>query len=119
MIVFDDPDRFCLVLKGRINTAAPGQRQEVGTGGVIGSSMHAYAIENSELLFINLEKLRELNPDLAAKIAGSMKEKGAGPGWACSQAGENSLCLIVWMSSVLCAGSFQGEQVVRIQTQAT
>jgi uncharacterized protein (DUF2225 family) len=80
-IVFDGPYRFCLVLKGKINTAAPGQRQEVGPGGVINSSMYAYAIEGSELLFINLEKLKELKPDLAAKIAGGMKEKeGAGPG---------------------------------------
>ncbi|MGD0621511.1 MAG: DUF2225 domain-containing protein [Thermacetogeniaceae bacterium] len=81
-IVFDDPDRlFCLVFKGKINTAAPGQRQEVGPGGVINSSMYAYAIEGSELLFINLEKLKKLKPDLAAKIAGGMKEKdGAGPG---------------------------------------
>ena len=72
-IVFDGPCKFCLVLKGKINTAAPGKRQEVGTGGVIDSGMYAYAIENSELLFINLEKLRELNPELAAKIADAMK----------------------------------------------
>jgi uncharacterized protein (DUF2225 family) len=73
-VVFDDPDRFCLVLKGKINTAASGKRQEVGPGGVIDSSLYAYAIENSELLFINLEKLRELKPALAARITDAMIE---------------------------------------------
>jgi hypothetical protein len=48
-VVFDDSGRFYLVLKGKINTVAPGKRQEVGPGGVIDSSMYAYAIENSEL----------------------------------------------------------------------
>jgi uncharacterized protein (DUF2225 family) len=72
-IVFEDPDKFCLLLKGRINTVAHGQRHEVGSGGVIDSSVDAYALENSELLFIHLEKLRELQPALAAKIIEGMK----------------------------------------------
>ncbi len=72
-VVFDDPGRFCLVLKGKINIAASGKLQEVGPGWVIDSSMYAYAIENSELLFINLEKLKELKPELAARITGAMK----------------------------------------------
>jgi hypothetical protein len=74
-VVFDDPGRFCLVLKGKINTVVSGKRQEVGPGGVIDSGMYAYAVENSELLFISLEKLRELKPELAAKISAAM---GAG-----------------------------------------
>jgi hypothetical protein len=74
-IVFDGPYMFCLVLQGRINTAAPGRRQEVGAGGMITSDMYAYAIESSELLFINQQKLRELKPELAARIAGGVKEQ--------------------------------------------
>jgi hypothetical protein len=76
-IVFEDPDKFCLILKGRINTVAHGQRQEVGSGGVIDSSVDAYALENSELLFIGFEKLRQLQPDLAVKIIEGMKGSGA------------------------------------------
>ena len=75
-VVFDDPGRFCLVLKGKIYTVAPGKRQEVGPGGIIDYGIYAYAIENSELLFINLEKLRELKPELASRITDAMK---AGP----------------------------------------
>ncbi len=88
MIVFDDPDRLCLVLKGRIITVAPGQRQEVGPGGMIGSSVQAYAAENSELLFINPEKLRELRPDLAARIIDS-KPAGTEVRGKRPEAGEN------------------------------
>jgi uncharacterized protein (DUF2225 family) len=73
-IVFEEPGRLCLVLKGRINTASPGLRRELGPGGVIDAGAYAYAIENSELLFIKLERLWELRPDLAARIAGGMKD---------------------------------------------
>lgn len=38
---------------------------------MISSSVQAYAVENSEVLFISLEKLRELRPDLAARIVSS------------------------------------------------
>jgi uncharacterized protein (DUF2225 family) len=76
-VVFDDSGRFCLVLKGRINIVAPEKRQVVGPGGVIDSSSYAYAIENSELLFFEMEKLRKLKPELAARIADVM-DAGSG-----------------------------------------
>ncbi len=110
-IVFDGPYKFCLVLKGKINTAAPGQRQEVGTGGVIDSGMYAYAIEGSELLFINLEKLRELNPDLAAKIAGGMKEKGAGPGGPAARQERTAYSYSVDVECSACKGHFKANKL--------
>lgn len=33
MVVFEDPTRFCLILKGRIVAIAPGHRQEMGPEG--------------------------------------------------------------------------------------
>jgi uncharacterized protein (DUF2225 family) len=72
-IVFEDPGGLCLVVKGRINTTSPGLRREMGPGVVIDASTYAYAIESSELLFITLEKIRALKPDIAAKITRVMK----------------------------------------------
>lgn len=74
-IIFDSPYKFCLVLRGKINTTVSEQRQEMGPGGVINSNTNAYAIENSELLFVTHEKLKEIQPALAARIMDSMKEK--------------------------------------------
>jgi uncharacterized protein (DUF2225 family) len=78
-IVFEDPGGLCLVVKGRISTASPGLRREMGPGGVIDASTYAYAIESSELLFITLEKIRALKPDIAAKITTVMKVEASAP----------------------------------------
>jgi uncharacterized protein (DUF2225 family) len=77
-IVFDDPDKFCLVLKGRIDTSAPGLRQEMGPGGVITSGTYAYALENSEVAFVDFERLSKVRPDLAARLRdGGQEEESA------------------------------------------
>jgi uncharacterized protein (DUF2225 family) len=75
---FDGREKFCLVMKGKINAAASGQIQEIGKSGVIFCDMEAYALEQSDLLFVSLDKLKAIKPYLAAQIANHMKIQAAG-----------------------------------------
>ncbi len=74
---FDSHEKFCIVMKGKINATASGQYREIGEGGVIFCKMEAYALEQSDLLFVSLEKLKAVKPDLAAQIIDYMKIKAA------------------------------------------
>ena len=107
-IIFDSPYKFCLVLRGKINTTVSEQRQEMGPGGVINSNTNAYAMENSELLFVTLEKLKEIQPALAARIMDSIKEKkSAEPGIHPAKHGENAYSYSVDAQCPVCGGHFK------------
>lgn len=111
-IVFDSPDKFCLVLRGRINISAPGELREIGPGGVLSSDMTAYAIENSEAMFVTLEKMKEILPALAARIVDGMKKKsGVEPGSPSAKHGGTVYLYSVDVQCPVCQGHFKANKL--------
>ncbi|MGD0152584.1 MAG: DUF2225 domain-containing protein [Thermacetogeniaceae bacterium] len=107
-ITFDSPYKLCLILRGKINTIVAEQQQEMGPGGVIASNTIAYAVENSELLFVTHEKLKEIQPALAARIMDSIEEKKeAEPGILPAEQKGNAYSYSVNVQCPVCGGHFK------------